>query len=170
MDPVPMHGDLQIDQDLDFSRREWRIQRVGWLVMLLFIVAASVGLLGAGPLSAGSARTADGRLGIEHHRVARHSAPDLLRFDIAPEAAVNGTVRLWLDRTYVQGRTIKVIAPEPERSSVSANRIIYEFRIGDPSSRTIIAFRTEPDDMWRQKGAAGLVGGDSLRFGQIVLP
>ena len=44
-------GDLQIHQDLCQERREWKIQRVGWLLMALMLVAALAGLLGPGPLS-----------------------------------------------------------------------------------------------------------------------
>ncbi len=36
-------GDLEIDQDLAFERRQWSVQRVGWGVGALIIVAALLG-------------------------------------------------------------------------------------------------------------------------------
>lgn len=170
MNDVPLHGDLQIDQDLAFSHREWRVQRLGWLLMVLFIVGAAAGLFGGGPLSMARTGTADGRLAIEYDRIARHEGPDLLRLEIAPEAVINGTVRLWFDRAYILDRTIASISPEPERSGAADNRLVFEFHVADPARRTLIEFHTKPGAIWRQSGSAGLVGGDSLRFSQFILP
>ena len=170
MNPVPMHGDLQIDQDLRFSRREWRTQHIGWLTMVLFVIAATLGLMGRGTFSHVRERTADERLGVDYHRVTRHSAPDVLFVELAPTAVTNGTVQLWFDRKFIQGRTVESIAPEPERSSASGDRIIYEFHIADPTRATVIAFHMQPDEMWRQPSGVGLVGGDSVRVAQFVLP
>jgi hypothetical protein len=33
--------EIEIDEDLDFQRRYWRVQRVGWALLALFLVAAS---------------------------------------------------------------------------------------------------------------------------------
>ena len=115
-------------------------------------------------------RTADARLRIEYERVGRHSAPDLLRLEIAPAAATDSSVRVWFDRAYIHGRSIESIAPEPEQLTASGDRIIYEFRLADPTQRAVIAFETNPRDMGRQRAAVGLVGGDSLRFTQLILP
>ena len=170
MDTVPLHGDLQINQDLRFSRREWRTQHVGWVVMLLFILAAALGAFGRGPLATRQAQSGNGSLDIEYAKVARHSAPDILRVEVAPEAIASGMVTIWFDRTWVHGRSVESISPEPEQSSAGGDRITYEFRIADPTRPAILAFETRPRDMGRQAAAIGIAGGDSLRFTQIVLP
>jgi len=170
MKTVPLHGDLQIDQDLRFSKREWRTQHAGWLLMLILIAAAALGLFGHGPLASRHAQTPDGRLKLDYDAVARHSAPDILRIEIAADAVSDGTVSIWFDRAYIHARTVESISPEPALSGTSGDRIAYEFRIADRTQAAIIAFHTSPRDMGRQRGAAGLVGGDSLRFSQIVLP
>jgi hypothetical protein len=46
---VQRHGDLEIQEDLPFQRREWLVERVAWGVMALLIVAALLGLFGTGP-------------------------------------------------------------------------------------------------------------------------
>lgn len=169
MEPVPQHGDLQINQDLSFSRREWRWQHFGWMGMLLLILAAMLGVFGRGWVSETQARTPDDHLAIRYERVARHGAEEILEVDLAPAAVQEGVVRVWLDRRFVQARTIESIAPEPERSTAAGDRIIYEFA-ADPTQPTRIAFHMNPDDIGRQSGHIGLVGGDSLRVAQIVLP
>ncbi len=56
MEQIPRVGDLDIEQDLDFERRQWHVQRVGWVVFLLILLAAFVGLLGTGRSAMSSRR------------------------------------------------------------------------------------------------------------------
>ena len=44
-------GDLEIEQDHDFQRRSWRLQRAGWIVLSLVLLAGLLGLFGSGPLA-----------------------------------------------------------------------------------------------------------------------
>jgi hypothetical protein len=170
MEKVPLHGDLQIDQDLAFSRREWRVQHIGWLLMVVLIAAASLGLFGRGPLSNAHVQTADGRLGIAYQRVAHHQASDLLGLDVRPNATGDDTVRVWFDRAYMQHRIVESISPEPERTATDGERIVYAFHLSDRTRPARIVFRTRPDALWVQPARAGIIGGDSLRYRQIVLP
>lgn len=41
-------GDLEISQDLEFQKRSWTIQRVGWVVIALLILAGLLGVFGKG--------------------------------------------------------------------------------------------------------------------------
>ncbi|HEU4345558.1 MAG TPA: hypothetical protein VFU31_28750, partial [Candidatus Binatia bacterium] len=50
---------LEIEEDLRFQERAWVVQRVGWGVMLLVIVATAAGMFGEGALS--SATVGDGK-------------------------------------------------------------------------------------------------------------
>jgi uncharacterized membrane protein YcaP (DUF421 family) len=46
---VAERAGLQIDQDLEFQRREWRLQHVAWWGLTAFVVAGLAGLFGVGP-------------------------------------------------------------------------------------------------------------------------
>ena len=61
-------GDLEISQDLTFQRRSWIVQRVGWVMLALLILAALGGLFGPGPLSRARAGPHDGPLWVEYQR------------------------------------------------------------------------------------------------------
>ena len=136
MNDIPLHGDLQIDQDLAFSRREWRAQHIGWLLMVLFIIAASLGVFGRGPLSKAHVRTPDGRLGVEYQRVAHHQGPDLLRVEVQPDAIREDTVRIWFDRVYMEDRLVESVSPVPDRTVTDGDRIVYAFLVGDRTRRS----------------------------------
>jgi hypothetical protein len=68
---------MEIETDLEFQRRVWRVPRVGWLIIGAAVVAALLGLFGTGPLSRAS--TDGGGLTVEYDRFARreqtHAAP-----------------------------------------------------------------------------------------------
>lgn len=51
MEPIRRVGELEIEEDLDFQRRMWRLQQIGWALLVLVVVAALLGLFGKGPLS-----------------------------------------------------------------------------------------------------------------------
>ena len=40
---------IDIDQDMEYQRREWRIHRIGWGVFALIILATLLGLVRPGP-------------------------------------------------------------------------------------------------------------------------
>ena len=68
--------ELEFEQDLSFQRREWSIQRAGWLVMATIVIAGLIGLFGAGPLSSANAEA--GPLQLQYSRFERRHAPSEL--------------------------------------------------------------------------------------------
>jgi hypothetical protein len=56
----------EIDQDLEFQRRIWKLQRVAWAVMALVVLAAVLGLLGPGVLGMATAGGRSSPLWLEY--------------------------------------------------------------------------------------------------------
>ncbi len=166
----PRSGELEIDQDPDFQRREWKMQRVGRVVLLAIILATLVGVFGAGPISTATVRSPDGRLEVAYNRMARHAAPDPLRIRLAPGTAVDSLVDLWIDQRYVHGLVVRELSPEPIQMRAGEERLIYRFRIADPSRAADIVIHADADKLWLRRGAIGLVNGDSVRLRQFVFP
>ena len=167
---VSRHGDLQLDQDLDFQRREWRAQRIGRIALTAIIVAALAGVFGGGPVAHARAGTSDGRLSVRYERIARHGAPAPIRVHVVPAAAGDSAVAIWLDADYAQGLVMRGISPEPVESRLGDGRIIYRFQVADPSRAVDIVFQVDASRLWSRRGAVGLVAGDSIHFSQFVLP
>ncbi|HEX2280908.1 MAG TPA: hypothetical protein VHG52_04005, partial [Thermomicrobiales bacterium] len=92
-------GDLEHDRDLRFQRREWTIQRGGWLAMVAIIGAALIGLLGAGPLSSATAES--GPLQLQYTRFERRHAPTALELSVARGAANQDQVDVWVSADYL---------------------------------------------------------------------
>jgi hypothetical protein len=170
MTAVPRHGDIEIDQDPAFQRRDWRAQSVGRIVMVVIVIAALAGAFGDGVLSSRRARTDDGRLEVEYDRIARHGAPEPLRVHVAAHAPGDSIVDLWIDQRYVHGVVMREISPSPIATWAGGERLIYRFRLTDLPRTAVIVFQADANDLWSRSGAVGLLRGDSVRFRQFVLP
>ena len=130
MGEVGRAGDLDITQDLDFQRRQWMIQRVGWVTMGLVMIAGLIGLMGTGPLSKTSTGDPDDGLQINFQRFDRRHAPSEMRIDIAGDAIYEGEAQVWIDRRFLDRIELEQVIPEPEDVRSEPNREIYVFRAG----------------------------------------
>ncbi|HEV7859212.1 MAG TPA: hypothetical protein VGO91_11390 [Pyrinomonadaceae bacterium] len=163
--------EIEIDEDMEFERRSWRWQRVGWGVILLILLAALLGLFGTGWLDRAVAGQPGSQLWLEYNRFGRLQAEtSRLEVHLGPGTGANGKVRIWLNHEYMQGVRVTSVTPEPESVEAGPERFTYVFNVPDSSQQTLIIFRLEPDKMGRLKGEVGLEGGASLGFKQFIYP
>lgn len=161
-------GDLEHERDLRFQHRQWTVQRVGWLVMVLIIVAAFLGLLGAGPLSSSTA--AMGPLQLQYLRFERRHAPTELEVSVASSADSQDQLELWMSSDYLSRVEITSIIPEPEEVIEAGDRVVYRFNVNDQMGTVSIRILLEPDDPGLGTGRIGVAGGPELEFWQFVYP
>jgi hypothetical protein len=102
---------VSADGDLAYHRREWAIQRIGWLAMALFLLAAVAGLFGSGPLS----RTQSGdpaRGTIDYERFAHYGTETSLRICGPPSPGAPAELRVGIPRAYAESFAIRSVVPE----------------------------------------------------------
>lgn len=152
------------DAELEFHEREWRIQRVGWVLVVLFLACALGGLFGNGPLSRSHADGASGR--VEYERFLRYGlSTDIV---IGPTGSAQGVNRVEIDADYLEALRIERITPEPAAVRISGPRIAYEFATTAPGAS--ISFHVRPQQLWRQTSAVRIDGGAPLEISQLVYP
>jgi hypothetical protein len=165
---------LEIDEDMDFQRRSWRVQRVAWGAMVLLLLAAFAGFLGSGPASRASRAIPD-LLTVEHQRFSRFQSPETLSVQVAPAATRERSVRLWLDRDYVDQSRIESIVPAPVRVDGASDRVVYEFATVTPGMPLTISFLLQPERVGYARVLLGIEPtpgerGQALKFWQVVYP
>ena len=170
MSDIKRVGDLEVGQDLNFQRRSWTLERAGWVVMILLLIAALLGLLGPGPLSSATAGDPDSALWVEYNRFERYHAPTTLRAHIGLGAARGGKVRLWLSRGFVESTEIHHIYPDPEVVEAGTDRFTYVFAAPDESKPVVITYQFESQKYWGQAARIGLDAGPELEFSQFIYP
>lgn len=165
--PASKKRSLQIDEDLPFERRQWRVQRVGWVLMALVLLLALLGLFGGGPLS--HARRVDGGLGLEYERFVHASAPTTLRITLTPQDAVAGVS---LDQRYLKAMSVDQVHPQPNRVEVRADGRTFYFDAPD-SQPVSVEIDLRPPDAGLAAGILRSSGRESTReihFWQLVYP
>jgi len=161
-------GDLQIECDDEFQRREWRMERVGWAGLALFVIAAGAGSFGGGPLSDATATDVTGKLVVEYERFVRASASSALRLHISPEAATDGEIRVWADAVYLRDVEVSSIVPAPTRVEHRGERVVYVFAAVEPAGPSEIVFRYEPSRAGRLRGHFALSEGTGAAVRQFA--
>ena len=163
-------GDLEIAEDLQYHQRAWTLERIGWSVMLLVIVAALAGLLGPGPLSNAVAGRQGSTLWVEYNRFERYQSPTVLRVHFSSSAAKQGKVRLYLNRDFIQQVRVQRIEPEPESVAVGSQSTAYTFNVLRQKGPAIVVFHYEPNTQGSVPIHVGLHGGPRLSFSQFLYP
>ena len=166
----PCAGGIELDQDLDFERREWVVQRIGWVVMALILVAALLGLFGGpGPLS--SAVLEGGGLApikVEYERLARvdHQTTLTVRFvaDAGDQAAI------WMDSRYHESMLIEHIDPLPDRVVTHEDRIEYLFDVAEGGAPMVLVFHLKCQRAGSVHNRIGRDGGAALSLTHFVYP
>ena len=135
---------LEIDEDLAFARRSWRVQRASWVGMGVVVVLALAGLLGSGPLSR-HAVSLPGLLRVEYQRFTRYEAPQTLTVRLEPAATQTAEARVWIDRRYLDDARVEAVTPPPARVEAAGDRLVYAFPIsrrGEPVA-IVVALQSE---------------------------
>ncbi|WP_051935415.1 hypothetical protein [Deinococcus sp. YIM 77859] len=165
-------SDLDITQDLEFHRRELRAEKIGWLLMLLVVVAALLGVFGSGPLSKGQVRAAGGALSAEYPRFARYLAPAELRLTFDPAAVQEGALHVWLSREFLDEVQVEAITPEPDAQQLEGDRLTYTFGARNTGEPVEVVFQLRMADIGRLPGRVGLTNttAEELRFNTLIYP
>lgn len=166
-DSSPLH---QLEQeDPATTAKEWRIQEVGWIVLVGVVVAALAGLFGPGPLSWSSVTSADGALMVDYSRFGRDGGPTSLDIQVAPEAAFEGEIDLWLSDELLQSLEVEQITPEPASQLAVDGGVVLVFEVDAGASLeasiagTVVAAGFS-------RGAIGLAGSAPLELPQVFYP
>ena len=164
------HRDLQLDEDLRFQRRNWRIERIAWAVLASIIVAAALGLFGNGPVGSRKVTTADGTLSLEYQRFWRLQSPMTLNVEVRPATAESTRATIYLTRSYIDAMDISRITPQPERVEAQAVELAYVFALAEPGLPFTATFRVEPARPWTISGTVRTEGGGESTFTHFIYP
>jgi hypothetical protein len=152
------------ESDHRFHRTEWRVQRIGWVLVALFLVLAFAGLFGNGPLSRAHADNGAGRL--EYQRFTRFGlSTDLV---VTPAARAHDVTRIEISSDYLEAFRVEHVTPEPAAVRLAGPNIIYEFASGTPGAS--ISFHITPQRLWRRSATITIDGGAPLRISQLTYP
>jgi hypothetical protein len=158
----------EIDEDPEFARREWVVQRVCWVILVLILIAGFIGLLGAGPLS--QTEAAAGPLTLEYDRFVRKLSPTVFHLRVDASAAVDQQIGVWLEQDLVDKFDVTQIIPEPVDAEAGTGRVVYYFGVTESDPVSEITFDMQPSEAGRLRSRLGLVDGPEIDVDQFIYP
>ena len=159
---------LEIATDLKHQRRLWIVERIGWTLMALIVVAALGGLFGNGPMS--KARAGDTSLQLNYERFARYEAPTELRAHVGPELTQGKQLRLWISRDYLDHLEVERTMPPAVANDLAPGRVLYIFNLAQTNTPAQVTFYVRHTGFGKTTGRAGIIGGPEVQFSQFVYP
>jgi hypothetical protein len=159
-----------LNQDLPFQHRTWRVQRIAWGVIALILLCAVLGSFGHGPLSRATIRDPSLPLSLDYDRLGRYQSALILRVHVHERAANQDTVRIWFSHDYLSKIEIKKILPDPEGAETSPTGMIYQFRLAQPEQRSDVMVNLEMEAIGFIEGRIGLDESHALTFRQWIYP
>lgn len=158
--------DLQRPDVVRTQRREWRIERIGWLLMGLTVLAGLLGLFGGGPLAHRSRHA--GGLTLNYDGMVRTKAPSRIALEIA-STGDETPVRVWLRESYMATVQLQHIVPQPLLSFTDSGRLVMDFAAIPGGGPLAVIVEIEPTRIGGHHAMVG-VGSDSIGFEQFVFP
>jgi len=162
-------GDIEINQDLPFQTRQWNIQRVGWAIMTLLIVAALLGVFGSGPLSSTTAGDNE-TVAVHYERFIRHTGEGDITIAVAASQAPADEVELRVEASWLDAVQILSISPEPAEFLAGDDSHVYVFTVDEPERPFAVNIRYTPREMGRISGGFTVNDGPSVSFTQWSYP
>jgi hypothetical protein len=160
--------DLEIRQHKRFQQREWRLERVGWGLIAVFVLAGLLGLVGPGPLSTATARSDGGLVEVQYQRFTHWIADDTVEIHVAADAVQADTFEVTLTGDWVQSADLNAITPEPSEQRSTPQGIVLEIPVEDPAGADVqLSFRATSIGPLH---ATVTAGSESAQFSQFVWP
>ena len=149
-----------------FQRREWLVQRIGWVLIGLVLLAAALGVFGSGPLA--KRMSANPALQIDYEWLTRNHSQTTWK--LTPRAPpVDGRYRVVLDANWAQHFQVNAIQPQPSSSSLADGRWVYEFEARDARALQIV-FHVETRKAGMLEGSIQLNDAAPLQVALFVYP
>lgn len=160
--------DLDLELDDAFHRRESRVQRVGWTVLAVIILAALLGLTGSGPLA--KRRVSASGLDVHWERIARAEARTEIRIETQAALVRDDTLVVRIARPAFDDFQAEEIRPQPERVSVGEAFIEYRFGVPAGARQTTILLVLRPERMGEHELNIAVAGAPAAVIRQFALP
>ncbi|MDQ3188457.1 MAG: hypothetical protein M3Q28_06085 [Pseudomonadota bacterium] len=163
-----------LDDDPDFQRLQWRIERIGWATMVVIIGAALAGVFGGGGwLAQGEASDANSANSVRYARFPRYASPTTLEVNLAAASGhyqASGQVRLRVSDAYLGAMKVRTITPPPVSTALAERQQVFVFERSSLSGAATIRFELEPGSVGVQRGWVAVDDGGPVSFAHFIYP
>jgi hypothetical protein len=152
---------LPIEEDIPLHKKGWLAQRIGWLLMFLFVVFAAAGLFGDGVLS--KQKISSQQSLIEFDKFYRFEARMELKLDF--ESTGDHSI-ISFPAHYLKDMKIESIVPEPQENKTADGFVHYTF---NGSNKMNVTFYMIPQTFGFIKGTM-FINNNNFKLSHFIYP
>lgn len=119
--PENIRHSIELDEDYKMHVLGWKVQRIGWILLYLFLVLAGIGLFGNGLLSKRSIDVNPFKLEYEHYGRYESTMKIFVHFPAQKLTTISIPIQ------YLHEMKIEHIVPEPESKKLVSGNYILTF-------------------------------------------
>jgi hypothetical protein len=156
-----------VAEDIQLQRKVWRLQRVGWYVLLAVVILTLLGLFSRGPLSSLVAISESRDLTVEYERFHRSGGSNsmIIRTQGWPDQAVT----VLIGKAMLEGFSIDSIQPQPMTSAGTSDGLALTLMADKDGDATLyLSWRSSGVGLF--KSEVGIVGGGHIPVIQFIYP
>ncbi len=164
-----VNGELEVGFDKSFEQKWVWAERVGRLVMVVFVAAGLAGLMGHGAYSHQTAQSAASALAVDFELVARSQSNTQITFHLDNPTAAP-TLDLFIGANTVEPMGLKAMAPQPVSTKLVQDGLVMTVAVPSGTRNAEFRLMLEPSAPGEHELEARLDGHAMLRWTQFVAP
>jgi hypothetical protein len=167
----PVNDEIEVGYNARFETRWYRAEWAGRGIMVLYVLAAVLGLLGRGPLSHHTKTTPSRQFALDYEPIARFGTDTQLTFHLADPGGEPGQhqARLFIGNTVEEPLGLTRVLPQPVATIVSkeGETLVFDVPPGETDAQVRIVVEPSQSGLVH---ATARAGDDRIDWTQIVLP
>ncbi len=160
--------ELQLHDDPGFYRKEWRAQHIGWVCIMIIVVAAALGLTGRGPLGQRMIQMESGR--VQYDRILRSHSPGSVTLWVRTPDLADSVLGVWTTSSFQDACNLQNIQPSPSNVVSHGDTTYWQFPVTSSARLVRISIACQPVSFGSHVTAIGVDGGSSATLRMFVLP
>lgn len=152
---------LELDEKIDMHIKGWKVQRVGWVLVLAIMLAAALGVFGHGIFSKKVVHLENAQ--ITYERFFRYEAEMEVRFIVAGSAA---PTQISFSQDYLKNMRIEQIVPEPKENFTRSGSVFFVFGEDTPVEVTFYLMAKKAGTLQGEVG----VNNANFHLSQFIYP
>jgi hypothetical protein len=157
-------------EDVALQRREWTVQRVWWVVLVVLLGAALAGLFSTGPLSDSVAGGSGSGVLVQYERFVHHTGQATWTLHIEPAAVSGHKATVFVSEDLARAMQVENVSPAPSTETSTRQGWLMEFDVPHPESPPVVRIGFRPDEFGVHDGVVRAGRGAGARLWLLFYP